>query len=64
MPSAHRAHLGGDMIRHCGEYATLVWQGGGLVEDELEPHEHVGEPPAAERPPFRESGIASKMGRM
>ncbi len=37
----HRARLGSAWIDLVGEYATIVWRGGAVAEEELAPSEHV-----------------------
>ena len=39
MPLAERDRLGPSWIEMVGRYATLVWRGGSLAEEELEDHE-------------------------
>ena len=41
LPAEHRSRLGAAWIDEAGRYATLVWRGGPLAEDDLAPHEHV-----------------------
>jgi hypothetical protein len=41
LPIEHRARLGLDWVDAAGQYATLVWRGGRLSDEELGAHEHA-----------------------
>jgi len=41
LPLEHRPRLGLPWVDAAGQYATLVWRGGHLPDDQLADHEHV-----------------------